>query len=73
MFNIRMKERRIEKGLTTRDIADALGVEIRTVQLYEKGERRPDFERLSEIANMLETSTDYLLGRTDDPTPPGRR
>lgn len=28
---------------------------------------------LSKIANALRTSTDYLLGKTDDPTPPGEK
>lgn len=33
--------------------------------MYERDERRPDFELLNKFADYFEVSTDYLLGRTD--------
>lgn len=72
-FNVRLKELRESRDLTTRDVANFLSVSIRLIQRYEKGERKPDIEGLKRLADFFEVSTDYLLGRTDDPTPPGRR
>ena len=39
----------------------------RAYQYYEGGRRRPDFETLVALADLLEVSTDYLLGRVDTP------
>jgi transcriptional regulator with XRE-family HTH domain len=40
-----------------------------TVSLYENDKRSPDYATLNKLAEYLETSTDYLLGRTDDSRP----
>jgi transcriptional regulator with XRE-family HTH domain len=37
--------------------------------MYEIGEREPDFDTVTRLATFLNTSVDYLLGRTDDPRP----
>lgn len=44
---------------------------LSTVQLsrYETNDRKPDPEALHKLADALDTSADYLLGRTDDPSP----
>src|SRR5258708_858765 len=34
---------------------------------FETGTRKPSFDTLRRIANALEVSTDYLLGRVDSP------
>jgi transcriptional regulator with XRE-family HTH domain len=34
---------------------------------FEAGARKPSFDTLRKLANALEVTTDYLLGRTDDP------
>lgn len=39
----------------------------RSYQHYEGGSRRPNYEILAAIADYLEVTTDYLLGRTDEP------
>ena len=38
----------------------------RAYQYYEGGRRRPDYETLVAIADYLEVTTDYLLGRTEE-------
>ena len=40
----------------------------RSYQHYEGGTRRPNFETLVALADLLEVSTDYLLGRVDGPS-----
>ncbi|ATH93740.1 XRE family transcriptional regulator [Bacillus glycinifermentans] len=47
--------------------ADRLGIAKSTYAGYESGYRRPSLEALIEIADLFGTSTDYLLGRIDDP------
>jgi len=34
---------------------------------FEAGARKPSFDTLQSLANALEVTTDYLLGRVDDP------
>lgn len=37
---------------------------------YEKGTREIPVSVVMKLADFYHVSTDYLLGRTDDPTPP---
>ena len=34
---------------------------------YESGERKPDYETLIKIADYFDVTTDYLLGKTENP------
>ena len=34
---------------------------------FEAGSRKPSFDTLQRLANSLEVTTDYLLGRVDNP------
>lgn len=62
----RLRELREEKGLTQRDIAQALGLSSQsTITNYEQNNRDPDYETLIKIAKYHKVSIDYLLGLTD--------
>ena len=63
IFPERLKELRQKKGLTQQEIADLLHVNRVTYTNWEKGNREPNFEKLFLLAEYLETTTDYLLGR----------
>ena len=65
MFAQRLKELRIYKGLTQKQLADILKVDRTTVMKWETGERETNFAMLIKIAEFFETSCDYLLGKTD--------
>lgn len=65
----RLGEMRKKRGLTQRQLADKLNVSHGRISLYETGDRSPDPEMLKRLADFLGCSTDYLLGRTDDPNP----
>lgn len=65
MFNKRLREIRMKRGLTQQKLADSIGVALRSYQCYETGSRNPSLELLVQIADVLEVSTDYLLGRDD--------
>lgn len=55
------------RGMLQKDLAKILGVTDNTISYYCKGVRGPQLEQLPKIATALGTSTDYLLGITDDP------
>ena len=64
-FSKRIKELRIESGYTPAVLADKLNVTIRLVYYWESGKRECGFDMLIKIANLFNTSVDYLIGRTD--------
>lgn len=66
----RIRITRERKGIMQKRLAKAIGISNVQLSRYETGDRNPDPETLKKIADFLEVSTDYLLGRTDDPTPP---
>lgn len=65
MFNDRLNKTRKEKGLTAQQMADKLCINIRSYRAYESADRSPNLEILVKIADILNVSTDYLLGRDD--------
>ena len=50
-----------------KELAALLGITEGAVSNYENGRRQPDLQMLLKIADVLNCSTDYLLGRTDRP------
>ena len=66
-FAERLRQARNQKGLMQKEVAGQLGMTPRAYQYYEGGRRRPDFETLVALADLLGVSTDYLLGRVDTP------
>lgn len=64
-FSERIRELRQEKGVKQREMADILGIKLRSYQNYEGGDRRPDYEGLVALADYFGVTTDYLLGRSD--------
>ena len=67
IFAERLKEQRIRQGVTSQEMADALGLKLRAYQYYESADREPNIAKLVIIADMLHITIDYLTGRTDQP------
>ena len=66
----RLRQLRNENRLTQQNLADRLGIRLRTYQYYESDNdksHRPDLETLVVLADMYGVSVDYLIGRTDTP------
>ncbi len=63
MFNKRLREMRMKRNFTQQNMADSIGVALRSYQCYETGSRCPSFDILVQIADTLDVSTDYLLCR----------
>ena len=61
IFGKRLKEFRIEKGLSQRKLGEIFGVCNQTVSFLESGSREPDLDTLVEIAHYFEVSIDTLL------------
>lgn len=64
----RLKQLRNEHRLTQQNLADQLGVKLRTYQYYESDtdrSHRPDLETLVVLADFYGVSVDYLIGRSD--------
>ena len=64
-FKYRLKELRKNYNMTQEELANKLGIVRTAIANYETGRTNPDPETLSIIANIFNTTTDYLLGRTD--------
>lgn len=71
MLGERLKKLRIDKKLTQEQLGEKINVTKVSISGYENGNRSPDTETLQRLANYFNVSTDYLLGRTDNPNPPG--
>ena len=54
---------RKDAGMTQEELADKLDIARPAVARYERGNRKPTPERLSELADALGVTTDALLGR----------
>ena len=53
------------RGITLTQLEENLGYSRNT--LYKLKTQKPNAERIAEIADYFHVSTDYLLGRTDNP------
>lgn len=58
----KLKQLRLEKNLTQKQLASRLGVAISAVSSYESDTRCPTFDTLINYARIFHVSTDYLLG-----------
>ena len=65
MFKLRLKARREQLGLSQAALAEKVYVTQQMIAAYETGIRRPNLDIFTAIADVLECSADYLLGRTD--------
>lgn len=65
----RLKYLREKRGLMQKAVAADLNIGNTTLSNYEKDVSAPGPEMLVLLADYFNTSADYLLGRTDDPSP----
>jgi transcriptional regulator with XRE-family HTH domain len=68
MFNNeRLRRLRKEAGLIQADMAVKLNIKRETYVRYETGTITPPADMIKDISDLFETTTDYLLNKTDDP------
>lgn len=63
----RLKALRESRRIYQKEMAELLGLSLRGYQCYEADQSEPKLATLIAIADYFHVSTDYLLGRTDDP------
>lgn len=73
MLKDRLKQLRIEKGKTQKEMAKDLGTTDVSIGRYESGTREPKTDILNALADYFGVTTDYLLGRTDERQPKKER
>ena len=66
-FGQRLKHLRKQHKLTRENLAKKLKISYWALSKYETDARIPDPETFKKIADFFNVSTDYLLGRTDNP------
>ncbi len=66
---MRLKDMREDKDLKQSELADYLHIKQNTYSQYENGQRQIPIELLIALAKFYGTSTDYLLGLTDEKKP----
>lgn len=62
-YNEVLKELRLEKGYTQKEVAEAVNITQRAYAFYEKGDRQPSIETILKLAEFYNIPTDILLGR----------
>ncbi|WP_057768130.1 helix-turn-helix domain-containing protein [Cytobacillus praedii] len=68
MLGKRLKELRGKR--TQEEIAELLDISRARYSHYENERSDPDQEMILKLSSVFNVSIDYLMGNTDDPTPP---
>lgn len=71
MFNMkdagfRISELRKAKNMTQMELADKMGISFQAVSNWERGNSMPDVSKLPEIAQLLGTTVDEILGEKSE-------
>lgn len=62
----RIKELRLENGISQEELSKAIGVTRQAISLFEKGKRDPKLETWVKLADYFNVSIEYLQGQTDE-------
>lgn len=65
-----LSELRKKRKWSLQDTADRLGIAKSTYAGYESGYREPSLQSLSQMADLFETSVDFIIGRTEEEQEP---
>ncbi len=64
-FGKRLQEARKKKELSQEEVAKVLNTKAPVIGRYERDEMKPSIEVATKIADLLEVSLDYLVGKID--------
>ena len=65
LFGQRLREARRNRGLEQQKLAEMVGLPPSSISHFESGSRKPSFDNLRALAQKLDVTTDYLLGRVE--------
>lgn len=63
----RIKQIRLEKGISQKRLADLLGITRQAISQYENGNREPKLETWQKLAKLFNVTVPYLQGIDDKP------
>lgn len=66
-FGERLRELREKNGLTQEELGEKINQKKANISKYETGRLQPSLETINLLAAIFNVTTDYLLGRTDNP------
>ena len=64
-FSERLKDLRIDAGMTSDQLAKRIGVTKSTISFWENGVNEPKASYIGAVAKVFSVSSDYLLGLKD--------
>jgi transcriptional regulator with XRE-family HTH domain len=67
----RLKLRRTQLGITQEELAETLGTNHKQIWKYERDRNKPSSDVIIALANALETTSDWILGLSEDIQPMG--
>lgn len=67
MYFQRIRDLREDKDLKQSEVAELLGIKQTVYSRYERGYQNIPLEHLLNLADYYDVSTDYILGRTNNP------
>jgi transcriptional regulator with XRE-family HTH domain len=67
IFPERLRSARRLRELDQADLAKRAGMQASAISHFESGNRKPSFDNLRRLADALDVTTDYLLGRVNEP------
>jgi len=70
MYYPRLRDLREDHELKQKEVAAFLGIDQRVYSNYEIGKREIPTHLVVRLADLYNTSADYILGRTNNVTPP---
>jgi transcriptional regulator with XRE-family HTH domain len=70
IFSKRLNAARHMRGLSQCDLAAKTGLKQVAISFFETGRRLPSLGNLKRLADALEVTADYLMGRSDFPETP---
>ncbi|VAW42603.1 Transcriptional regulator, Xre family [hydrothermal vent metagenome] len=65
VFKLRLQQTRKLRELSQDELANKAELPSTTISHFESGKRKPSFDNLRKLADALEVSIDYLMGRTN--------
>ena len=65
----RLREARLEKGLTLEQVAEQVGVRLNTIWCYEKGKFRPSEPVLKLCSQIYNKPVEWFFGEEEEPEP----
>ena len=69
MYFQRLKDLREDNDITQKELAEYLHIKQNTYSQYENGQRQLPIDTLIALAKFYNTSTDYILGLTNETKP----